>query len=74
MSNDCIALYNRYKNSLIGHCPGYNIYLMLRDPAKREKLVIGHYERSELWPHRLGVRTPAFQAENRGSIPRGAIT
>ena len=23
-------------------------------------------------PHRLGVRTPAFQAENRGSIPRGA--
>ena len=24
------------------------------------------------WPHRLMVRTPAFQAENRGSIPRGA--
>ena len=27
--------------------------------------------RQILWPHRLTVRTSAFQAENRGSIPRG---
>ena len=26
-----------------------------------------------LWPHRLTVRTSAFQADGRGSIPRGAI-
>ena len=28
----------------------------------------------EKWPHRLTVRTPAFHAGNRGSIPRGVTS
>lgn len=27
---------------------------------------------TKLWRHRLVVRTPAFQADSRGSTPRGA--
>ena len=30
------------------------------------------YHPDQVWPHRLVVRTSAFHAENRGSIPLGA--
>ncbi len=32
-------------------------------------IIRGHYH-CIAWPYRLTVRTPAFQAVNRGSIPR----
>ena len=58
MINDCFASLNDLINNSI-HLPSEICNLSLSASGG-------------LWPHRLGVRTPAFQAENRGSIPRGA--
>jgi hypothetical protein len=32
--------------------------------------MLNYLDRIKLWPYRLTVRTEAFQASNRGSIPR----
>src|SRR3989339_1039466 len=45
--------------------------LILKKYLNSDILVFGCSD-NLIRPHRLGVRTPAFQAENPGSIPRGA--
>lgn len=49
---------------------------MIRLPPLFQNYSVSYLDKSFLllWPHRLTVRTSAFQAGNRGSIPLGATS